>query len=135
MDDKRDMLKEQEAASNTASKEADTKPKTDEAAEEEEDEESLVIKLKKPYKFEGKEYAEIDLSGLENLSAQDMIAINKLMSRKNPGIDVLPEVSLEYACNIAAKATQQPIEFFLNLPPKQAMKVKNRVMGFLFGSE
>ena len=134
MEDKKDMLKEQEAANKTASKEEDTTPKTD-AEEDEEDEDSLIIKFKKPYKFEGKEYSEIDLSGLEDLSAADMIAVNKIMNRSNPGIDVMPEVSLEYACNLAAKATKQPIEFFTNLPPKQAMKVKNRVMGFLFGSE
>ena len=134
MEDKKDMLKEQEAANKTASKEEDTTPKTD-AEEDEEDEDSLIIEFKKPYKFEGKEYSEIDLSGLEDLSAADMIAVNKIMNRSNPGIDVMPEVSLEYACNLAAKATKQPIEFFTNLPPKQAMKVKNRVMGFLFGSE
>lgn len=134
MEDKKDMLKEQEVVNKTASKEVDTTPETA-ADEDEEDEDSLVIKFKKPYKFEGKEYTEIDLSGLEDLSASDMIAVNKIMNRSNPGIDVMPEVSLEYACNLAAKATKQPIEFFTNLPPKQAMKVKNRVMGFLFGSE
>ena len=64
-----------------------------------------------------------------------MIAVNKLIKRTSAGIDVMPEVSLEYACNIAAKATQKPIEFFLQLPPREAMRVKNKVLGFLFGSE
>lgn len=100
-----------------------------------EDDESLVIQLKKPYKFEGKEYTEIDLSGLEDLVAEDMIAVNKIMNRSNPGIDVMPEVSMEYACYIAAKASKMPVEFFKRLPAKSSMKVKNRVMGFLFGSE
>lgn len=102
---------------------------------ESEDEESLVIKLKKPYVFEGREYTEIDLSGLESLSATDMIATNKYMDRTSTGIQVMPEVSLEYACVLASKATKQPIEFFTNLPPKVAIKVKNRVMVFLFGAE
>lgn len=106
-----------------------------EKAEAAEETESLLIKFKKPYVFERKEYTEIDLSGLEDLSAADMIAVNKIMSRTSAGIDVMPEVSLEYACIFASKATKQPIEFFTNLPPKEAMKVKNRVMGFLFGAD
>lgn len=106
------------------------------AAEAEDTEEvSLVIKLKKPFKFEGKEYTEIDLSGLEDLRASDMIAVNKRMQRTAQGIDVMPEVSLEYACELAAKGARLPVEFFMSLPPKEAMKVKNRVMGFLFGSD
>lgn len=100
-----------------------------------EETESLLIKFKKPYVFERKEYTEIDLSGLEDLSAADMIAVNKIMNRTSAGIDVMPEVSLEYACIFASKATKQPIEFFTNLPPREAMKVKNRVMGFLFGAD
>lgn len=135
MEDKKDMLREQEAASKAASVSEDTTPKADEAAVEDEDEDSLIIKLKKPYKFEGKEYTEIDLSGLEDLSAADMIAVNKYMDRTATGIQVMPEVSLEYACVFASKAAKLPVEFFTNLPPKQAIKVKNRVMGFLFGAE
>lgn len=134
MEDKKDMLKEQEAASKAASISEDTAPKVDEAAEDE-DEDSLILKFKKPYKFEGKEYTEIDLSGLEDLSAADMIAVNKYMDRTATGIQVMPEVSLEYACVLASKATKMPIEFFTGLPPKQAIKIKNRVMGFLFGAE
>lgn len=99
------------------------------------EEESLLIKFSKPFRFEGKEYTEIDLSGLEDISAADMIAVNKLMSRGGSGIDVMPEVSLEYALNLAARATKQPVEFFIALPAKEALKIKNRVMGFLFGSD
>ena len=35
------------------------------AAEQEIEEESLVLKFRKPYKFEGQEYTEVDLSGME----------------------------------------------------------------------
>lgn len=99
------------------------------------EENSLLIKFAKPYVFEGNTYTEIDLSGLENLNAASMIEVNRKMARGQSGIDVLPEVSLEYAVNIASKATAQPIEFFLCLPPKESIKVKSRVMGFLFGSD
>lgn len=96
---------------------------------------SMVIQFKKPYRFEGKEYLEVDLSGLDDLQASDMIAVNKYMQRTGGGLDVMPEVSLEYACVLASKAAKLPIEFFTGLPPREAMKVKNRVMGFLFGSD
>lgn len=99
------------------------------------EENELLLKFRKPYLFEGKEYTEIDLSGMENMTAADMIAINKAMQRGSAGIDVMPEVSMEYATHFASKATKLPVEFFKNLPTKEAMKVKNCVMGFLFGSE
>lgn len=128
MDDKKkDMSKEQVEVS--------ISPVEPIPADEEEDEDSLILTLKKPYKFEGQEYTEIDLTGLENLTAQDMISVNKILSRSSTGIDVMPEVSLEYACILASKAAKQPIEFFTGLPPKVAIKVKNRVMGFLFGTD
>ena len=120
---KEELLKT-EAVENTASFDAENN-----------DEDNLVIKFKKPYKFDNKEYTEIDLSGLEDLQASDMIAVNKYMQRTSHGIDVMPEVSLEYACVLASKAAKLPIEFFTGLPPREAMKVKNRVMGFLFGSD
>jgi len=114
---------EMEAVENTAS------------LNEETEESTLVVKFKKPFTFERKEYTEVDLSGMEDLTAADMIAVNKIMNRTSPGIDVMPEVSVEYACHFAARAAKLPIEFFMALPPREMMKVKNRVMGFLFGSE
>ena len=102
---------------------------------EEREEESLVIKFRKPYLFEKKEYTEIDLSDLENLTAADMIALEKQYDRNSPGINVMPEVKVGYAMMMAARAAKLPVEVFNGLPPKDGMKVKNRVMGFLFGSD
>lgn len=97
---------------------------------------NMIIKFKKPYRFEGKEYTELDLSGMEDMTGADMIAVNKIMQRTSSAmIDVMPEVSLEYAFYFAARAAKLPVEFFQNLPTKESMKVKNRVMGFLFGSD
>lgn len=93
-----------------------------------------LLKLKKPYYFEGETYNEIDLSNLENLTGRDMIAVNKLMEKKG-GINLLPEMSLEYACEISARATRNPVEFFLGLSPKDSINLKNIVMGFLYGTE
>ena len=98
-------------------------------------EESLVIKFRKPYLFEGKEYTEIDLSGMENLTGDDMVAINRYMARSSSGSAAVPEVSVEYACYFANRATKLPVEFFTGLPAREVLKVKNRVLGFLFGQD
>ena len=84
--------------------------------------------------YEGETYDKIDLSGLDNLTAADMIAANKILDRTG-SFTFLPEMSLEYACIIAAKATKLPVEFFKGLHPKEAVKVKNRVTAFFYGAE
>lgn len=98
------------------------------------EENSLVVKFREPYIFEGETFDSIDLSGLENLRAGDMIAVNKAMERGG-SVNMLPEMSLEYACLISAKAAKKPVEFFQQLPPWEAIKVKNRVTSFLYGGE
>ena len=93
---------------------------------------SMIIKFSRKYTFEDREYEELDLSGLENMSATDMIAANKILE-KSGSFSFLPEMSLEYACIISAKATKIPVEFFKSLHPKDAIKVKNRVTSFFYG--
>lgn len=92
------------------------------------------VTFSKPYRFEDKTYKEIDLSGLESLTAEDMIAADKFLTR-NGNFTVMPEMTLEYALFIASKATDLPIEFFRQLPPKDAIRVKNRVTNFFYGED
>ena len=63
-----------------------------------------------------------------------MIAVNKTIERGGT-VNVLPEMSLEYACLISARASGKPVEFFKVLPPKEALKIKNRVTSFLYGED
>ncbi|MCI9105655.1 MAG: phage tail assembly protein [Lachnospiraceae bacterium] len=105
------------------------------AAETQKQEENkYLIKFRKPFIFEDETYKEIDLSGLEDLSARDMIQAQRTMERSG-SINVLPEMSLEYACIFASKATKMPVEFFQALPPKEAIKVKNKVTNFFYGED
>ena len=57
--------------------------------QEEEENQYLVI-FKKPFEFEDVSYESVDLSGLEVLSAADMIAVNKTIERGGT-VNVLPE--------------------------------------------
>lgn len=99
-----------------------------------ENEEKLVVELSKEYAFEGKKYIKIDLSGLDDLTAEDMISVNRILSR-NGNTDILPEMTLEYACVLASKGSDLPIEFYKSLKPKDALKVKGCITHFLYGAE
>lgn len=102
--------------------------------EGQQEENLFLVVFKKPFEFEGAVYKDVDLSGLENLRARDMIAANKIMERSGT-VNAIPEMSLEYACIISSKATGKPVEFFQSLPPKEALKIKNRVTNFLYGED
>lgn len=93
-----------------------------------------VVLLSKPYKFEGKRYENLDLSGLENIKARDMIEANRVHDRAG-GFSLVPEMSMEYTLLIASRATGLPIEFFYGLPPKDAIRIKNKVTGFFYGQD
>lgn len=108
-------------------------PAQDAKPQAQEDPESYV-RFSKPYPFEGKNYAGIDLGGMEQLSAKDMIEAEKYLSKKGI-ISPIPEMTMEYVGFIANRATGQPIEFFKGLPPKDATKVKNAVTGFFYGED
>lgn len=93
-----------------------------------------ILKLTKTYDFEGKKISSIDFSNLVNITANDMITANKVLNNSGT-VTVLPETNLEYTLIIAASATGLPIEFYKQLTPRDAMKVKNKVTGFFFGEE
>lgn len=104
-----------------------------EAVKAEEDD-RLVLPLSKEYQFEGRKYTEIDLHGLEDLTAEDLIAVNRRLSRAG-NMDFQRETTLEYACELAAAGSELPVEFYKGLKPKDALKLKGRVAVFLYGTE
>lgn len=102
-----------------------------ETTEKREKDNEYIIKLRNPITFEGKQYDQIDISGLEKINAGDMVSVSRRLSR-NGNIDVTPEMSLEYALNIANLATGLPLEFFEQLPPYVALAIKGRVTSFFY---
>lgn len=90
---------------------------------------SKVI-FKKPFKFEGEDYKEIDLSGMENLTTRDLLDADKIFNATGQ-MALMNEMSTGYSCIIASKASKLPIEFFESLPAMEGLKVKNVVMSFL----
>ena len=51
------------------------------------EENALVMKLDKPFTFEGQTYTEVDLSGLEDTTAADLQAVGRFVTKKNRGND------------------------------------------------
>jgi len=91
-----------------------------------------IIELKKPYTFERKEYAEIDLSGLEKLTIQDAIEIQmRLFEAQEEASIVLCDTTTSFARQIAAKASGLPVEFFefmpIGLMKQVAAMVRNHI--------
>ena len=87
------------------------------------EENALVMKLDKPFTFEGQTYTEVDLSGLEDTTAADLQAVGRFVTKKNPAANPAT----------AARVAHLPLEFFERLPAKEAIKLKGIVVGFLYG--
>lgn len=102
----------------------------------EEQEEDLILRFKKPYKFEGEEYTELDLSGLENVTAGTLENIGKIMAKRSPGLNPATiEMELGYCELLAARVTGKPLEFFQGLPGRDAITLKSKIVGFLYGGD
>ena len=101
-------------------------------ATETENTEKNVITFNKPYKFEGTEYTEIDLSGLDKLTIKDAIDIQKqLTAKREVAATVLTETSTAFARMVIAKTTGYPIEFFEVMPRSLSKQVQQAVMMYL----
>lgn len=99
--------------------------------------EGLVLKLNKPYSFEGTEYSEIDLSALEDWSAVDLknarAQYKKLNGDKEENI--VTEMSMieavpEYQWVVSSMATKLPVEFFMQLPAKASRTLGAAIINF-----
>lgn len=98
--------------------------------------EDLVLRFGKPYKFGGQEYTEVDLSGLEDVTAGVLENVGKIAAKKNPGMNpALQEMSLTFCTYLAQWVAKLPLEFFTGLPAKEAIKLKTLVTNFLYGGD
>lgn len=104
------------------------------AGAERDEEESLVLVFRKPYKFEGREYDRLDLSGLEDVTAADLAAVGKLVAKQGV-VTPMPEMTMDYTLALAARVAKLPAEFFNGLPARETIRLKNLVTGFLYGGD
>jgi hypothetical protein len=91
-----------------------------------------VIVLNKPYLFEGTEYAEIDMNGLEALTVKDAVdAQRELFNEREVAASTLCETTTAFARKMACKATGLPIEFFQLAPRRVSRQVTAAVHAYL----
>ena len=95
-----------------------------------------VVVFKKPYQFEGKEYTELDLSGMERLTVQDVIDIQReLIEQGNTAALGAIEATTGYAMALATKACRKPVELFKLMPRKTMEQVQEAILRALAGSQ
>lgn len=94
--------------------------------------ERIIVKLEKPYVFEGVEYSEIDLTGLNRMTIQDAIdAQRRMFGEQEVAAAVLCETTTAFARTLAVKATELPVEFFKLMPRGVAKRVTIAVRSHL----
>lgn len=98
--------------------------------------EDLILRFAKPYKFGGMEYTEVDLSGLEDVTAGVLESVGKIVAKKNPGMNpALQEMSLTFCIYLAQRVAKLPLDFFTGLPSKEGIKLKAMVTNFLYAGD
>lgn len=94
----------------------------------------LVLKLSKPYAFEGETHTEVDLSGLETVTAGTLERAGKTVLQQAPALNpAMLESTLTFCVELAVRVTGKPYEFFRGLPFRDAMRLKALVSNFLYG--
>ena len=93
-----------------------------------------IVKFDKPYKFEGEEYDSLDLSGMEKMTVQDLIDVQKSIGNEMVAMSVM-EMSTAFAQEMAVKATGKPVEFFKLMPRGKIKKVQAAIIKSMDNSE
>lgn len=94
---------------------------------------SFIIQLPRPQIFDGKTYTELDLSGLEDLTTEDLDTAEKLFQSLGY-TDPAKEFNSKFCLIIAHLATGLSFEFFNSLKLPSAIKIKTVVSRFLYAS-
>ena len=99
------------------------------------DETKHLVKLSRVYEFEDEgKIDSIDLSCLENATAEVLIKANRVMVSTGD-VMAVPENDIRYALFVAAECTGIPYDFYKKLSLGDAIKVKREVMTFFNGGE
>lgn len=111
--------------------------KPEERAEDGQDRERRhVVEFKRPYVFERREYTEVDLGGLEKLTVQDAIEVQReLFNRQETAASLLTETTTAFAQALAVKASGKPVEFFQLMQKPFYRPVFRYVREYIMGAE
>ena len=108
--------------------------KVNEIPDAEIEENENLLRLTKPYSFEGREIQVLDFKDFDNLKTDVMIEASDILTRSGRVV-VNPEMDVQYCTYIASCATHLPLEFFDMLNLRDGVRVKNKVRNLFFGRE
>lgn len=99
-----------------------------------EEEDELIVKFRKPYKFEDDTFTELDLHGLEDLTGRTLTAIEKAFHKTGVS-SFVPESTTTYAEDRRYKSDRTSGGVFRRSSAAEIQKIKNAVEGFLYKDE
>ena len=70
-----------------------------------------------------------------DITPDTVVKFSRSYSFEGKTVSALPDQAVGYVCVIASKISDQPIEFFMGLSPRDMNRVKNKVTGFFYGVE
>lgn len=89
----------------------------------------MKFKFRKPYKFEEKEYKEVEVN-VDALTGEDMMIVKKEFSDSGNFV-MVPATDWDFCVRVAARASKLPIEFFLRMPAPEYCRLATAVSNFL----
>jgi hypothetical protein len=93
-----------------------------------------MAELSQPFKYNGKEVTGIDLSGLLDLTAHDMVEIDAEMQRRGfTGHRI--EMTRQYAMLLAAKINHMPYDFCDRMSARDSIRLKDAITVFLYAGQ
>jgi hypothetical protein len=95
---------------------------------------NAMSKLSQPFKYNGKEVTGIDLSGLLDLTAHDMVEIDAEMQKRGFSGHRI-EMSRQYAMLLAAKINHMPYDFCDRMSARDSIRLKDAITVFLFAGQ
>ena len=113
---------------------------TNNLSEEEKDRQAVELlraamsELSSPFKYNGKEITGIDLSGLLDLTAHDLVEIDMEMQRRGfTGHRI--EMTRQYAMLVAAKINHMPYDFCDRMSARDSIRLKDTLTVFLYAGQ
>ena len=92
----------------------------------------LVLNLITPIEYQGTKISTLDLTGLKEMTGEDLNVIYDLYESMGGTGSIMQESTLRFAQVIASRATGYPMEAITKLKAKDSVALKGRVYRFFF---
>lgn len=96
-------------------------------------EEMMTFKLNQSFKYDGEEITELDLSGLLDLNARDLVDIDREMMRRG-FTGTRTELTRQYAMLVAARCAKKPWDFCDRMSARDSIRLKEYVVTFFYAT-